>query len=264
MNNPATLRRTKASAAKTEDYRSADKPGKADIGNYRDRVSALAEQIRGTDDVSAIIGILNQALTETRRLRVREDALAAAQRKVAEAERSIETMRNELEQVKAMLHQDPLTGTLNRRGIDDAFRQEASRCDRHGSRLCVALIDIDNFKHLNDTLGHQAGDRALIHIAGIVVSSLRPPDRVGRFGGEEFMLLLPDTRLAQSASVMTRIKRELAARPLEDGSARITVTFSGGVAQRGDQETLDELVARADAALYRAKHAGKNRVVLAR
>jgi diguanylate cyclase len=264
MNNPATLRRTKAAAAKTHEYRSTDEPDNADIGAYRDRVSALAERIRGTDDVSAIISILNQALTETQRVRVREDALVAAQRKVAEAERSIEMMRHELERVKAMLHLDPLTGTLNRRGIDNAFRQEAARCDRHGSRLCVALIDIDNFKQLNDSLGHQAGDRALVHIAGIVVNALRPTDRVGRFGGEEFMLLLPDTGLAESAAVMARLERELAARPLQEGSARVSMTFSGGVAQRSAQESLDELVARADAALYEAKHAGKNRVVLAR
>jgi diguanylate cyclase len=262
MNKVATVRRPVASAVKTGNGRSADKPSEAHLADYRDRVSALAEQIRGTNDVSAIIGILNQALTETRRLRVREDALAAARRRVAEAERSIETMRTELEQARAMLHQDPLTGTLNRRGIDDAFRQEAARCDRRGGDLCVALIDIDDFKHLNDTLGHQAGDRALAHIARIVVNSLRPTDRVGRFGGEEFLLLLPDTQLVQSASVIARIQRELAARPLEDGGARISVTFSGGVAQRCEQDTLDELVAQADAALYRAKRAGKNRVVL--
>lgn len=262
MSNQATVRRSKAQAVKSDDIETP--PGAADLGNYGDRVTALAERIRGTEDVSTIINILNQALTETRRLRVREDALAAAQRKVAEAERSIETMRNELEQVKAMLHQDPLTGTLNRRGIDDAFRQEASRCDRHGGRLCVALIDIDNFKLLNDTLGHPAGDRALIHIANIITNTLRPTDRVGRFGGEEFMLLLPDTRLSQSNSVMARIKRELAARPLEENNTRITITFSGGVTQRAAQESLDAMISRADAALYQAKAAGKNRVILAR
>jgi len=262
MNNQAALRRPKSSTAKS--VRPAAPADSSVLDTYHDRVTALAERIRGTDDVSAIIGILNQALTETRRLRVREDALAAAQRKVAEAERSIEAMRNELEQVKAMLHQDPLTGTLNRRGIDDAFRQEASRCDRHGARLCVAIIDVDNFKLLNDTLGHQAGDRALVQIASTVMNTLRPSDRVGRFGGEEFVLLLPDTRLNHGAAVLSRIQRQLAARPLEENGERIGVTFSGGVVQRGDGESLDEVVARADAALYQAKAAGKNRVVTAR
>ena len=89
-------------------------------------------------------------------------------------------------------------------------------------------------------------------------------DRVGRFGGEEFLLLLPDTALAQSAPVMARIKRELAARPLLEGDTDIKLTFSAGVAQRHPRESLDAVVARADAALYQAKHAGKNRTTLAR
>ena len=261
MNNQATMRRSPPLAPKNAEPPTRESSG---LRLYRDRVTALAERIRGTSDVSTIIGILNQALAETRRLRVREDALAAAQRKVADAERDIEAMRNELEQVKAMLHQDPLTGTMNRRGIDEAFRQEASRCDRHGASLCIAIIDLDNFKALNDSLGHQAGDRALTHIANVVTHTLRPSDRVGRFGGEEFLLLLPDTSLSQSASVMARIKRELAAQPLAEACTRVKITFSGGVAQRNPRESLDAIVARADAALYHAKHAGKNRTALAR
>jgi len=261
MNSQATMRRSPPVAPKNGETSATESSG---LRIYQDRVTALAERIRGTSDVSTIIGILNQALAETRRLRVREDALAAAQRKVAEAERDIEAMRNELEKVKAMLQQDPLTGTLNRRGIDEAFRREASRCDRHGADLCVAIIDIDNFKAVNDSLGHQAGDRALQHIASVVTHTLRPADRVGRFGGEEFLLLLPDTALTQSAPVMARIKRELAARPLVEAGERVKITFSGGVAQRSARESLDAIVARADAALYQAKHAGKNRTALAR
>jgi len=261
MPSQATLRRSRTSAQRNPVPSSADTPA---LRTYRDRVTALAERIRGTDDISAIIGMLNQALAETRQLRAREDELAAAQRKVAEAERSIESMKNELEHVKAMLHQDPLTGTLNRRGIDDAFRQEASRCDRHGARLSVAIIDLDNFKSLNDTLGHQAGDRALAHVAAVVRSTLRPSDRVGRFGGEEFLILLPDTALHESAAVMARIKRELAARPLGEKDTSLKITFSGGVAQRAERESIDHLLARADAALYQAKRAGKNRITLAR
>ena len=262
MNNQASVRYSKTPAVKSSEVET--RPGAAALDAYRDRVTALAERIRGTEDVSAIINILNQALTETSRLRVREDALAAAQRQVADAERSIQAMRTELEQVTAMLHQDPLTGTLNRRGIDDAFRQEASRCERHGGSLCVVMIDIDDFKHLNDKFGHPAGDRALIHIANIVTHTLRPTDRVGRFGGEEFLLLLPDTGLSQSSAVLARIKRELAARPVVENDTQVTITFSGGIAQLAEHETLDQIVARADAALYQAKAAGKNRAVLAR
>jgi len=261
MSSQATMRRSPPPAPKGRAQLATEAAG---LDIYRDRVTALAERIRATSDVSAIIGILNQALTETRRLRTREDALAAAQRKVAHAEAEIESMRNELETVKALLQQDPLTATLNRRGIDEAFRQEASRCDRHGSSLCVALLDLDDFKALNDRLGHQAGDRALTHVAQVIKRTLRPTDRVGRFGGEEFLLLLPDTRLSQSATVLARIKRELASHPLQEGEAGIRITFSGGVAQLSRGEALDSIIARADGAMYQAKSAGKNRTALAR
>ncbi len=261
MSSQATIRRSPPPAPKDGTPLGAHSAG---LDLYRNRVTALAERIRATSDVSAIIGILDQALAETRRLRTREDALAAAQSKVAQAEREIESMRNELQTVKAMLQQDPLTGTLNRRGIDEAFRQEASRCDRHGSSLCVAVLDLDDFKALNDRLGHQAGDRALTHIAQVITRTLRPTDRVGRFGGEEFLLLLPDTRLSQSATVLARIKRELAAHPLQEREASIRITFSGGVAQLNAGESLESIVARADNAMYQAKRAGKNRTALAR
>jgi diguanylate cyclase len=256
MNSQATMRRARAGTAKPA--------ASGALNTYSARVNELAERIRGTDDVSAIIEMLNQALAETRRLRLREDQLAAAQRKVAAAERDIESMKTELEQVKAMLHQDPLTGTLNRRGIDDAFRQEASRCDRHGSRLCVALIDLDDFKQLNDRYGHPAGDRALVHVCSLIRGTLRPTDRIGRLGGEEFLLLLADAGAEDTAAVMERIRRELAATPLQEGDSAIGITFSCGVAERAAREPLEPLVARADAALYQAKRTGKDRIVRAR
>lgn len=261
MPNEASLRRSRPGPqrASGEPTATRDQPG-----DYGSRINALAERIRATDDLSTIIGMLNQALVETRRLRSKDDELAAAQRKVEEAERNIEAMKDELEQVKAMLHQDPLTGTLNRRGIDDAFHREASRCDRQGSRLCVALIDLDNFKSINDTLGHQSGDNALVHVTRVVRSSLRPTDRIGRFGGEEFLILLPDTALKECAGVFARIKRELAAQPLKEKELSLKITFSGGVAERAEREPLETLLARVDAALFQAKRAGKNRITLSR
>jgi diguanylate cyclase len=229
------------------------------LGTYHRRVNELAERIRSTTDVGAIIDMLNQALAETRRLRSREDELKAARRKVAEAERSIETMKTELEHVKSMLHQDPLTATLNRRGIDEAFRQESSRSDRRGSRLSVAVIDLDDFKALNDTHGHPVGDRALVHVSALIRGTLRPTDRIGRLGGEEFLVLLPDTAPEEAAAVMARIQRSLTACPLSEKGETIRITFSCGIAERSAHEDFAALAARADAALYRAKRAGKDR-----
>ncbi len=252
MRSQATMRRTRTGTAKA--------PGDA-LHAYHERVNELAERIRGTDNAGTIIEMLNQALAETRRLRLRENELKAAQRKAAAAERDIESMKSELEQVRAMLHTDPLTATLNRRGLDDAFRQDAARCDRHGSRLCVALIDLDDFKALNDRYGHPAGDRALVHVCALVRSTLRPTDRISRLGGEEFLLLLADAGVDEAAAVMERIQREFAASPLQEGAAAISIAFSCGVAERAAREPFEPLVARADAALYQAKRSGKNRVV---
>lgn len=256
----ATARRTRTSPSQL----TADETPSTALHAYQRRVSALAERIRGTDDLGAIIAMLNQALAATRRLRTRDDELQAAQRKVAEAERDIEVMKSELEQVKAMLQQDPLTATLNRRGIDDAFRQEASRCDRRGGRLCVAVVDLDDFKRLNDRHGHPIGDRALVHITTLMRATLRPTDRIGRIGGEEFLVLLPDAGLDESAAVMERLQRNLAAAPLPAGHDAIAVTFSCGVAERAAREPFEPLIARADAALYKAKRGGKNRIVRTR
>jgi len=260
MSSQATVRRARNGLASAETY-GAD-TGRA-LQAYRNRVSALAERIRGTDDLGAIVEMLNQALVETRRLRTGEDELQAAERKVAEAERNIESMKSELEQVKALLQQDPLTGVLNRRGMEDAFRQESSRCDRQGTRMGVALIDLDDFKQVNDSRGHATGDRALVHLAHLMRATLRPTDRIARFGGEEFLVLLPDTGLDETAAVMERLQRELCNCPLREGAEAIAIAFSCGVAQRAAREPLEPLMARADRALYAAKHAGKNRVVRA-
>lgn len=232
------------------------------LSAYRDRIVALAERIRGTADIAAIIDMIDDALAQTRRLAAR-DELAAARRKVEHAERSIAELRDELAQVKSLVHQDPLTGTLNRRGIDEAFRREAARADRKAAPICVALLDLDDFKRLNDTHGHAVGDAALRHVAEVIRSTLRPNDQLGRYGGEEFVLLLPDTRLDETATVLARVQRELARMPLPCTPRAQAITFSAGAAQRGAGEALEALVERADAALYGAKRAGKNRVTLA-
>jgi diguanylate cyclase len=260
MTSQAIVRRARTSSTKHAGKAFAG----ASLHAYEERVSALAERIRGTSDLGTIIDMLNQALTETRRLRAREDELQTARRKVAEAEQNIESMKDELERVKSMLQQDPLTGLLNRRGIDEAFRQEASRCERHASRLCAAIVDLDDFKALNDTHGHVVGDRALLHVANLIRTTLRPTDRIGRLGGEEFLVLLPDTGSDEAGTVMARIQRELAACPLQQAGETIRIAFSCGIAERCTQEALEALVARADTALYEAKRAGKNRCVRAR
>lgn len=261
MTPPVALRKPKNPSLRVVvDPAPASKPP---LSGYHERILGLADRIRSTQDLSLIIEAIDQALDETRALR-RAEELARARRKVEAAERDIEALRNELDQVKSLLHQDPLTQTLNRRGIDDTFRREASRSDRYGVAFSIALLDIDHFKALNDTFGHQTGDDALRHVASVVRSTLRPNDSVGRFGGEEFLVMLPDTGPKESAAVMARVRRQLARQPFMREDAPLTITFSAGVSTRVSGESLDAVIARADAALYRAKRAGRNRVTLAR
>jgi diguanylate cyclase len=137
------------------------------------------------------------------------------------------------------------------------------RADRSRTAVSVALLDIDNFKQLNDSLGHKAGDRALVHLTKVIKESLRPADSVGRYGGEEFLIVLPDTDLKNAIETLQRLQRDLTKKFFLHNNERILVTFSAGVALRGENEDSEDLVGRADKAMYKAKQTGKNRVVAA-
>jgi diguanylate cyclase len=152
---------------------------------------------------------------------------------------------------------------LNRRGLDEAVDVELKRAERNKSAFSVALIDIDNFKKLNDTLGHQAGDRALTHLTQVIKETLRPTDAVGRYGGEEFLILLPSTNLEAAVETIQRLQRDLTKKFFLHNNDKILVTFSAGVALRAEGEDQEDLIGRADKAMYHAKQTGKNRVVAA-
>jgi len=143
------------------------------------------------------------------------------------------------------------------------MEREIARARRLGAPLCLALLDLDNFKELNDRLGHVTGDAALVHLAEVTRSVMRSQDLLGRYGGEEFVLLLPDTALESGVEAMKRLQRELSTRLFMQGKEKVLITFSAGVVQLQDTETSAEALLRADAAMYLAKRAGKNRVVAA-
>ncbi|MDP1636367.1 MAG: GGDEF domain-containing protein, partial [Gallionellaceae bacterium] len=178
-----------------------------------------------------------------------------------EAEARIRELEHELEQISELVREDQLTGALNRRGLDETLERELKRSDRSRFPVSIALLDIDNFKRLNDTLGHQAGDLALKHLTKVIKETLRPADTVGRYGGEEFLIVLPDTDLDAAVEVIRRLQRDLTKKFFLHNNERILVTFSAGVALRGAEEDADDLIGRADKAMYTAKQTGKNRVV---
>jgi diguanylate cyclase (GGDEF)-like protein len=156
---------------------------------------------------------------------------------------------------------DTLTGTWNRRKILETLRHEAEYADREGKSLGVVMVDIDHFKQLNDTLGHPAGDAALCESAKRMDGALRPYDSIGRYGGEEFLVVLPDCDLAGALAVAERVRLAIARAPVETPSKTISITVSLGVATgSGPSLDVESLIRKADEALYRAKRGGRNRV----
>jgi diguanylate cyclase len=179
------------------------------------------------------------------------------------AQEKIGMLEAELVRVRALVGSDGLTGCLNRRGLEDGMERELARCDRTRSPVSITVLDVDNFKRLNDTYGHQAGDRALVHLTTVLRRALRPADLIARYGGEEFVLVLPDTGTTEAVKITNRLRRELAATPFCHQGERLDIAFSAGVAQRECGEAAQALIARADQAVYRAKRAGKNCVLRA-
>ena len=145
--------------------------------------------------------------------------------------------------------------------MEKALEKEFERSDRHGTPISLAMIDVDHFKKINDTLGHSTGDVALAHLAKVVKGVLRGTDILARYGGEEFVVILPGTKQADAVSVVTGVQRELTKNFFLHNSERVLITFSAGVAERMPGELVDAVLPRADAALYVAKKAGRNRVV---
>ncbi len=233
-------------------------------GEYQERLQAYSERIASAEDISEL-GAVIDALTADmgamqEAMRRTHTELMQARSQVEEADRRIQSLEQELEAASAMIREDPLTGALNRRGMEEAFERELSRAARLSAPLAVALLDIDHFKRLNDRLGHQAGDQALAHLARVVRGLLRPTDSLARYGGEEFLILLPNTTLDEAVKVMQRVQRELTRQFFLHDNQRILITFSAGVVALQPGEDREAVIARADAAMYRAKAGGRNRV----
>lgn len=140
--------------------------------------------------------------------------------------------------------------------MNEACAKELERCHRHGRRMAVLVIDLDHFKTINDTWGHQRGDQVLVRFVSQVNALLRQPDLLGRYGGEEFLVLLPETTLLEALAVAERI-RETCALPRQEPGCTASI---GVTTNHKDTDTVDSLLARADAAMYRAKAHGRNRV----
>jgi len=233
--------------------------------DYHDKIEAYQQKIATTDNIGELNVLLNSILDDTRSIGLTvqrtRDEFMNSQKQALAAEKRIQELTAELDYIGQVAHQDYLTGALNRRGMDEALEREFSRADRHKTTLCVAMLDIDHFKKLNDTLGHTTGDEALTHLVKVLKDVLRTTDVLARYGGEEFIIILPATPQDEAVKVITRVQRELTKSFFMHNNERVLITFSAGVAERVGNETPEVLIPRADAALYKAKHSGRNRVI---
>ncbi|WP_019142644.1 GGDEF domain-containing protein [Noviherbaspirillum massiliense] len=155
---------------------------------------------------------------------------------------------------------DELTGLFNRRYMVEALRQEHGRAERTREPFCVLIIDIDHFKNINDSIGHLAGDNVLVAVTRTIAAQLRTADRLSRYGGEEFLLLMPSTTLSEARFGAERIRACVEENRVAEADAMIRVTVSIGVAEFRPGMSIDMLLSNADRALYRAKNNGRNRV----
>jgi two-component system cell cycle response regulator len=174
--------------------------------------------------------------------------------------RSADELRRRAEAASEMSMTDALTGLLNRYGLQRALPRELSEARRYARPLSCLLLDIDFFKTVNDTHGHAAGDTALMQAARVLSESVRGSDVVCRYGGEEFLVLTPETNAAGASALAEKIRLAVAARLFGDGERVFPLTLSVGVAQLDAGESGNDMIARADGALYHAKQSGRDRV----
>jgi diguanylate cyclase (GGDEF)-like protein len=236
-------------------------------GEFHDRITFHVQAIRDSRSIAELGKRMEDILHDTEQLQAQalkaRDNLLAARREAEEAEQRVADLEEELQSVSTLVRVDQLTEALNRRGFDELFKRESVRALRSGQTMCLAMLDLDDFRQINATHGHQGGDAALCHVVAIARATLRGSDAVARFGGEEFVLLLPDTPFLEAMGTLERLRTRLVKRPLQHQGQSIEVSFSAGVARWRPGEPQEDLLARADRTMYRAKQDGKNRVVAA-
>lgn len=231
----------------------SDFVGQLNIDNIGDRDFVLHD--KGKHELHQLTDKLNQ-MAGTLRKSVAENAALYGELK--EMNRTLESQVAERTiELQRVASTDMLTGLHNRRKLDEVLAHEMERVQRYGGGLAIVLLDIDHFKHTNDTYGHPAGDRVLAAVAAILRAGARSIDSVGRWGGEEFMVICPQTELDGARALAELLRVRLASAEFGEVGHK---TCSFGVATLGKGETASALLGRADAALYRAKQGGRNQV----
>lgn len=236
-------------------------------GFYQEKFERCAVQLEHAHSLTDMAPVLQEAIQATRSMALDSqrvgDELRTLRDRSTQADAEIQRLQTELDRLSTAASHDMLTGVLNRKGLEEVVASELARSDRTGSPICLAVLDIDDFKRINDEHGHATGDVALKHLADVAKASLRPHDAVARYGGEEFVIVLPHTELEEAINVITRLQRQLTTAYFLKDDQQLLMTFSAGVSQVQEDENSAQTLARADQAMYLAKRTGKNRVVSA-
>jgi diguanylate cyclase len=183
-------------------------------------------------------------------------------RRLSELESEMAQLRSDFDEQQSLSMIDPLTGVYNRLGYMEGISREYARIQRHGGTLSIAIFDLDFFKNINDQFGHATGDKVLSSVAALLRKHVRGVDLICRYGGEEFVLVMPETNLEGAATVADKLRNVIGSSQFRFKDAPVPVTVSCGVASFRVEDTIDEVFERADRALYRAKNLGRNRCCL--
>jgi len=238
-------------------------PGQGDMDKLFEKISAKVAALRVRVNSKKKADLERQEKLNADR-RNAEKRLERSQRDYDEYSRESQAMLREIENLRAASLRDPLTDVYNRRAYDHQIVKTVSAVYNKGLRTCsMGVFDIDNFRNFNNTYGHLAGDRVLAYVARLTRESLRQDDYVFRYGGDEFVILMPNANLESAAMVAEKVRRNIAAvefKLFKNNDLTVTVSISMGVAEIRPEDDANSFFARADQALYKAKNAGRNQV----
>jgi diguanylate cyclase len=226
-----------------------------DLGDKNKDLAGNVTSLRGSRDKNEILRLLSTVVMQAGSI---QNTVEASHKDLVETKQALTALQEEMAETRQLLNEDALTGTLNRRGLDQTLSREIARAQRSQAPLSLGMLDLDYFKKVNDVHGHEAGDQMLMHFTSLVKSVMRKSDALVRYGGEEFTLILPDTDVRGAYLVLGRLQQLMSKSPLNYKGKQINTTFSAGLAALRPEENGHALLRRADEALYAAKNGGRN------
>ncbi len=232
------------------------------MDEYQESLSSCSARLGNSTSSDTLLQVINTITSETREMQLRNMEL---QKKLTDAQQEAEILRTDLQQARVQAFKDPLTGIANRLGFDHFIQQLQNDVEYHQQPHAFLMLDIDNFKRVNDSHGHLIGDRVIMYVTNAMTNCVKGKDLVARFGGDEMGIFLPNTTADKALIVAEQIRSRLEKGHLiKAGSGEHIgqITISIGIAQLQPGASVEQLLHRADEALYKAKNAGRNQVML--